>query len=53
MGLEDVRVDRFGILTATVPANGAAVAMPTVGLLAHVDTSPAGVNIGFPPRPAR
>ncbi len=49
MGLEDVRVDRYGILTATLPANGAAAASPTVGLLAHVDTSPAVSGAGVEP----
>lgn len=51
MGLADVHCDAHGIVTATVPANlppGSAAA-PVVGLLAHVDTSPAVAGHGVRP----
>ncbi|BAS29152.1 peptidase T [Limnochorda pilosa] len=48
MGLEDVRVDEHGIVTATLPARGAPEA-PAVGFLAHMDTSPAAPGRGIQP----
>ena len=39
IGLEEVTLDKHGYVMATLPANGAAEA-PTVGFIAHVDTSP-------------
>lgn len=39
IGLEEVTLDKHGYVMATLPANGAAAA-PTVGFIAHVDTSP-------------
>ena len=43
LGLEDIDLDEHGYVMATLPANipdgtQAAAEMPTVGLLAHVDT---------------
>ncbi len=49
MGLQDVRLDRHGILTATLAACGASATAPAVGLLAHVDTSPAVSGAGVAP----
>ena len=45
IGLQDVSVDAHGYVTATLPAT--ADGAPTIGLLAHMDTSPdaAGKNI--------
>ena len=37
IGLEDVRLDEHGYVTATLPGPPAA---PTIGLIAHLDTSP-------------
>lgn len=41
LGLEDVELDAHGIVTATLPATPGCESAPTIGLLAHVDTSPA------------
>ncbi len=40
IGLEDVKMDEWGYVTATLPANTTRV-VPVFGLLAHVDTSSA------------
>jgi tripeptide aminopeptidase len=47
LGLADAEVDAFGYTTATIPATLADPAIPTIGLLAHVDTSPemSGANV--------
>ncbi|HOO58886.1 MAG TPA: peptidase T, partial [Anaerolineaceae bacterium] len=44
--MQDVRMDRYGYVTATLPANNGK-ASPVVGFLAHVDTSPdaSGANV--------
>lgn len=39
IGLSDVTLDNNGYLTATLPANSSKAA-PTIGFIAHVDTSP-------------
>ena len=39
IGMQDVHMDRYGYVTATLPANNGKTA-PVVGFLAHVDTSP-------------
>ncbi len=39
MGLEDVRMDTYGYVTATLPAT-TKKETPTIGLIAHMDTSP-------------
>ena len=46
IGMQDVRMDRYGYVTATLPANNGK-ASPVVGFLAHVDTSPdaSGANV--------
>ena len=46
IGMQDVRMDRYGYVTATLPANNGK-ASPVVGFLAHVDTSPdaSGENV--------
>ncbi len=51
MGLADVRLDAHGIVTATLPARGrpGETAGVTVGLLAHIDTSPAVSGAGVRP----
>lgn len=48
LGASDVRVSEYCIVYATIPANiPDADAVPTIGFLAHVDTSPAvtGANV--------
>ncbi|MGE3177246.1 MAG: peptidase T, partial [Vicinamibacterales bacterium] len=40
LGLQDVHMDEFGYVTATVPATTAKPDVPTIGFIAHVDTSP-------------
>lgn len=40
LGLEDVVMDEFGYVFATVPATSGKQDVPAIGLLAHVDTSP-------------
>ena len=46
IGMQDVRMDRYGYVIATLPANNGK-ASPVVGFLAHVDTSPdaSGANV--------
>ncbi|MCG6191099.1 peptidase T [Maribellus maritimus] len=46
IGLREVERDKFGYVTATIPANGIENA-PVVGFIAHVDTSPdfSGENV--------
>lgn len=39
MGLEEITLDEYGYLFATLPANTTRT-VPTVGFIAHVDTSP-------------
>ena len=47
LGLDDVRVDDHGYLTATVAATSPKADVPTIGFIAHVDTSPemSGANV--------
>ncbi len=47
MGLEQVEMDKYGYVMATIPATQGCELRPVVGLLAHVDTSPdvSGANI--------
>ncbi len=48
LGLEDVKVSEFGVITAILPATPGCENAPALGLLAHMDTAPAfsgnGVN---------
>jgi tripeptide aminopeptidase len=46
IGLQDVEVDQWGYVYATLPANGSA-SSPVVGFVAHMDTSPdfTGLNV--------
>lgn len=39
LGLAEIEIDAYGNVTATLPAN-VTRSVPTVGLLAHMDTSP-------------
>ena len=40
LGLEDVEMDEYGYVFATIPATTPKDNVPTIGLIAHVDTSP-------------
>lgn len=40
LGLEDVTMDEYGYVFATVPATSTRADVPVIGFLAHVDTSP-------------
>lgn len=40
MGLDDITLDDNGYLMATLPANTDAEGIPTIGFIAHLDTSP-------------
>ncbi|OFV90925.1 MAG: peptidase T [Acidobacteria bacterium RIFCSPLOWO2_12_FULL_65_11] len=46
-GLEDAAIDEHGYVTATIPATSVKTGVPTIGLIAHVDTSPemSGANV--------
>ena len=46
IGLQEVEMDQYGYVTATIPANGV-VDCPVVGFISHVDTSPdfSGENV--------
>ena len=47
LGLEDVVVDDFGYLMATLPSTSPRSGVPVIGFIAHVDTSPemSGANV--------
>ncbi|MCX6237446.1 MAG: peptidase T [Bacteroidia bacterium] len=49
IGLQDVEVDQFGYVYATLPAN-IAVITPVVGFIAHMDTSPDFTGANVSPR---
>jgi tripeptide aminopeptidase len=40
LGLADANVDDFGYVMATIPATTPKTGVPTIGFIAHVDTSP-------------
>lgn len=48
-GLEDVELDELGYLYATLPANTDKV-VPTIGFIAHMDTSPDACGANIKPR---
>lgn len=41
LGLQEAKVSEFGVVTAVLPATAGCEAAPALGLLAHMDTSPA------------
>jgi tripeptide aminopeptidase len=53
LGLQDVRQDEWGHVTATVPATPGREGAPTIGYLAHFDTSPDAPGGGIKPRVLR
>jgi tripeptide aminopeptidase len=40
LGLADAEVDDYGYVMATIPATTRKANVPTIGFIAHVDTSP-------------
>jgi tripeptide aminopeptidase len=50
LGLTDADIDSFGYVTATIPSTlRAAASVPTIGFIAHVDTSPEMSGAGVRP----
>ena len=49
LNLEDVKLDDYGYVTATLPSN-VSHPTPTIGFIAHVDTSPAASGKDVKPR---
>jgi tripeptide aminopeptidase len=49
LGAADVTMDAYGYVTATVPATMPAPDVPTIGFIAHVDTSPEMPGAGVTP----
>ncbi len=49
LGLDDVVLDDHGYVMATVPATIPAAGVPTIGFIAHVDTSPEMPGAGVRP----
>ena len=50
MGLQDIDMDTYGYVTATLPSNlPGGKGAPTIGFLAHVDTSPEASGEGVNP----
>ena len=47
IGLADAAIDEYGYVMATIPATSAKPDVPTIGFIAHVDTSPemSGANV--------
>ena len=47
LGLADAAIDSYGYVTATVPATTSNAAVPAIGFISHVDTSPevSGANV--------
>src|SRR5262245_6039253 len=40
LGIGDAAIDKYGYVTATIPATPGKEGVPAVGFVAHVDTSP-------------
>ena len=49
IGLADAAVDEFGYVMATIPATTSKSGVPTIGFIAHVDTSPEMPGAGVKP----
>ena len=49
LGLEEIELDEYGYLYATLPAN-TDKEVPTIGFIAHMDTSPDMIGAGVTPR---
>src|SRR5262245_39758191 len=49
MGVADAAMDQYGYVTATIPATVDKPGIPTIGFIAHVDTSPEMSGAGVKP----
>jgi tripeptide aminopeptidase len=49
IGLTDASIDEFGYVIATIPATTTKRGVPTIGFIAHVDTSPEMPGAGVTP----
>src|SRR5947209_17922264 len=49
LGLADAAIDEFGYVMATIPATTPKSGVPTIGFIAHVDTSPEMPGAGVKP----
>lgn len=49
IGLTDATIDQYGYVTATIPATTTKSGVPTIGFIAHVDTSPEMPGDGVKP----
>ena len=49
LGVADAAVDEYGYVMATIPATSAKAGVPTIGFIAHVDTSPEMSGAGVKP----
>jgi tripeptide aminopeptidase len=49
LGLTDVVMDEYGYVMATIPATSRKAGVPTIGFIAHVDTSPEISGAGVKP----
>src|SRR3982074_179595 len=49
LGLADAAIDEFGYVMATIPATTTKSGVPTIGFIAHVDTSPEMPGAGVKP----
>lgn len=49
LGLQDVSLSQFGVVTAVLPATAGYEAAPALGFLAHMDTAPAFTGKGVVP----
>ncbi len=49
LGLSDAAIDAHGYVTATIPATTSKTGVPTIGFIAHVDTSPEMSGAGVRP----
>src|SRR5215510_5173974 len=49
IGLADASIDEYGYVMATIPATTKKASVPTIGFLAHVDTSPEMPGAGVAP----
>ena len=50
LGLTDVTIDKYGYAMGTIPATKGCENCPTIGFIAHVDTSPDMSGAGVKPR---
>lgn len=50
MGIEDARIDEYGFVYGSIPASEGCEQEPCIGLIAHMDTSPAMSGKNIKPR---